>query len=437
MQLELFTPKNEASQNKSLIEFEELLVAYYLCRKNKRNTANALAFEIDCESKLYELWCQINDGSYQPERSIAFVIYTTVVREIFAADFKDRVVHHLIINKLTSLLEKQFIYDSYACRIGKGTHFGIKRLDRFIRSCSNNYSRDCYILKLDIEGFFMHIDKQILFRRLHRFIEEKYHQQDKAIIIELCEKVIFNDCTTNCVIKGRKSDWDDLPPSKSLFHSPNGCGIPIGNLTSQIFANFYLDVFDHFIKHDLGIRYYGRYVDDWVIVHQDKTYLQSLIPRLNKFLKEELRLNIHPKKIYLQHYTKGVTFLGAVIKPGRIYINNRTKGNFFKSIQQWNEQIIEKKKLDDKELLSFQSAINSYLGLMKHYQTYHIRKKMLSQQLSIYYFNYFYISGGYSKLVSKKRRVRKKDYGSLPIYDIPSFEEVVARRQWLDMLVFS
>ena len=187
----------------------------------------------------------------------------------------------------------------------------------------------------------------------------------------------------------------------------------------------------------MGIRYYGRYVDDWVIVHPDKTYLLSLIPRLNKVLEEQLRLNVHPRKIYLQHYTKGVTFLGAVIKPERIYIKNRTKGNFYYRIRQWNNRIVEKKKLDEQELLSIQSTVNSYLGLMKHYQTYNIRKKMLSQHLSVYYLNHFYISGGYSKLVRKKRRVSKAHYGSLPIYDFPSFEEVIARRQWLDTIVFN
>ncbi|MCB0375583.1 MAG: reverse transcriptase [Sinomicrobium sp.] len=436
MQLELFNTESPQSENQASISLEELIEAYYQCRKNKRHTVNALAFEVDFESRLYDLWLQINDGSYQPGRSVAFIVTAPVTREIFAADFRDRIVHHLVINKLNPLFEKQFIYDSYSCRKGKGTHFGIDRVSRFIRSCSRNYSRDCYILKLDIEGFFMHIDRKILFRRLRRFIEEKYQEQDKPTIINLCEKVIFNDCAANCLIKGKKSDWDGLPPSKSLFHSPPGCGLPIGNLTSQIFANFYLDAFDHFIKHDLGLRYYGRYVDDYVIVHPDKAYLQSLIPRLDKFLKEQLRLNVHPRKIYLQHYSKGVTFLGAVIKPGRIYIRNRIKGNFYDSLQKWNERSREKKKLDEHELLSFKSSVNSYLGLMKHYQAYNIRRKMLLRRLSTYYINHFYISGGYAKLVRIKRRVRKKHEKFLPVYDRPSWEEKVARRRWLAVLDF-
>ncbi len=153
MQLSLFDTA------KPKIEISEVFEAYFDCRKNKRNTANALAYEIDYENKLLQLHKEINDGTYKIGRSIAFIVNKPVKREIFAADFRDRVVHHLIINKLNHLFEKQFIYDSYSCRKGKGTLFGINRIDSFIRKCSKNYTRDCYILKLDIKGFFMHIDK--------------------------------------------------------------------------------------------------------------------------------------------------------------------------------------------------------------------------------------------------------------------------------------
>jgi RNA-directed DNA polymerase len=113
---------------------------------------------------------------------------------------------------------------------------------------------------------------------------------------------------------------------------PQNSGLPIGNLTSQIFANFYISAFDHFMKKELGIRYYGRYVDDFIIIHPDKEYLKSLIPVISNYLNNELKLKLHPKKIYLQHYTKGVKFLGTVIKPNRIYIANRTKGNFINTV---------------------------------------------------------------------------------------------------------
>ena len=151
-QLSLF---DFVEEKKPVITLAELFEAYFDCRENKRNTLNALAFEVDYESKLLKLCTEINDGSYQPGKSIAFIVNKPVKREIFAANFRDRVVHHLIINKLNPLFEKVFIYDSYACRVNKGTHLGIQRVDRFIRQCSQNYSLDCYVLKLDIKGFFM------------------------------------------------------------------------------------------------------------------------------------------------------------------------------------------------------------------------------------------------------------------------------------------
>jgi len=165
LQLELFP-------SSAPIPLVDLFEAYEGCRRHKRNTANAIAFELDYEQNLVELCEEINNGIYQPGKSIAFIVDRPVKREIFAADFRDRVVHHLIINKLNALFEKEFIGDSYSCRKGKGTHKGIKRLDGFIRQCSQNYSRDCWILKLDIKGFFMSIDRQRLYHRLELFQQE-------------------------------------------------------------------------------------------------------------------------------------------------------------------------------------------------------------------------------------------------------------------------
>ena len=170
MQLLLF-PEEDMN---GCILLEELFEAYITCRKLKRNTANALAFEVDYEKNLIELCEEINQGTYRPGKSIAFIVNQPVKREIFAADFRERVVHHLLINKLNHLFEKEFIYDSYACRVNKGTHFGIKRIDRFIRQCSRHYTCDCYILKMDIKGFFMQINKKILYPGLEQFIDLNY-----------------------------------------------------------------------------------------------------------------------------------------------------------------------------------------------------------------------------------------------------------------------
>ena len=394
---------------------EQMFQAYYDCRKNKRNTINALKFERHFEKNLFELIEEIETGTYQPGRSIAFIVKNPVKREVFAADFRDRVVHHWLIKKLNPYFEKFFIYDSYACRVNKGTHFGIRRIDQFIKDCSANYKNDCYILKLDVKGFFMHINRNLLFERLALFIDKQYPENDKELVKDICYKVVFNDPTKNCITKGSKNDWKGLPKSKSLFSTPENCGLPIGNLTSQVFANFYMNPFDHFVKKDLGIRYYGRYVDDFVLIHPDKTYLRLLISEIKRNLKEKLMLELHPDKVYIQHFNKGVKFLGAVIKPHRIYIANRTKGNFYRAIEKQNGiardhsprgikrcfgEAIPRGKPTMEEKDSFLSSMNSYLGILKHYKTYKLRKKMIKENLSAWWWNFFDIQR-YEKFVRK------------------------------------
>lgn len=383
-----------------MISAEEIFEAYYSCRKNKRWTINALNFEVDYESKLLSLLYDINSWKYVPGKSVAFIVDKPVKREIFAADFRDRIVHHLLINRLNDLFEKEFIYDSYACRKGKGSHFGINRLDKFIRRSSLNYTVDCYILKLDISAFFMSINKSILYNRLSDFITSKYMGNDVSLVLYLCRTIIFNDPTKNCILKGGRSSWSGLPSDKSLFNASKNCGLPIGNLTSQVFANFYMSLFDHFVKSKLCIKYYGRYVDDFIVVHNDKEYLKSLIPVFRSYLSDVLKLKLHPKKIYLQHYSKGIKFLGAVIKPNRIYISNRTKGNFYNTVLDYN-QLVESRKPFKDEQKRFQSSVNSYLGLMKNYSTYNIRYNILFHYLSPMWNRYFIKFCSLNKVVIK------------------------------------
>jgi retron-type reverse transcriptase len=392
---------------KPTLELAELFEAYQACRSNKRNTRNAMAFEVDYETNLLKLCADINNGCYQPGKSIAFIVNKPVKREIFAADFRDRVVHHLVVSKLNPLFEKAFIYDSYACRVGKGTHFGIQRVDSFIRQCSQQYSRDCYVLKLDIKDFFMHINKSLLYQQLETFIEQKYMASDKELLLDLCEKIIFYEPTQQCIIKSKLSVWRGLPPDKSWFHSAPLCGLPIGNLSSQVFANFYMNSFDHYLKHDLGIRYYGRYVDDFILVHEDKELLKALILIIKG--REHLQLTLHPNKIYLQHYSKGVQFLGAIIKLHRIYIAKRTQGNFYMAIAKQNK-LLKTNTPNQEQQAAFLSSMNAYLGIMKHYQTHKLRKKLLFKNLSARWWNCVYLSGGVAKFVLKTKMLKRKGW---------------------------
>jgi RNA-directed DNA polymerase len=271
--------------------FEHLLyqlhLSYLHARKNKRNTNNQLRFEMYQEEGLMQLAKAIYERKYTPKPCIAFIIHKPVMREIFAADFTDRIVHHLLYRCLYPIIDLKLINDTYSCRVGKGTLYGINRVGKFIRSCSNNYSKETYILKLDIQAYFMNMQHQIIYDKVLAMLPEKkqnYLGISKETILYLLKQTIFNPIKENCRIKGSRRDWDGLPTSKSLFHYPNTTGLPIGNLTSQVFGNVYMNDFDHLVKKELGIKYYGRYVDDMVFVNNDKNYLQSIIPKLSDFL---------------------------------------------------------------------------------------------------------------------------------------------------------
>ena len=248
----------------------------------------------------------------------------------------------------------------------------------------------------------MHINVEILYAKLMEFIQSRYVEADKELLMSLTKVVLFNNPSQNCVIKGAKSGWDGLPPDKSLFYSPVNCGLPIGNLSSQVFANFYLNAFDHFIKKECGIKFYGRYVDDFVLVHQDGQYLRSLIPLIRSYLLHELGLTLHPNKIYLQRYEKGVAYLGALIKPGRVYVGRRIKANFYRSIQQHNHLLAEfgQGKPDILARQSFQSSMNSYLGIMGHHNTHRLRKSMVSKNV-LGWWRFAFVNGGVTKFVLK------------------------------------
>jgi len=381
----------------------DLFRAYYCARKNKRKTINALRFELNFESRLFRLYEDILQRKYQISRSICFISFKPVKREIFAGDFRDRIIHHLIFNYISPIFERVFINDAYSCRVGRGTSYGINRIDYFIRVCSDNYKSDCYILKLDIKGYFMAIDKTILYKKIETVLlrYQSIVKQDINLVLWLIRKVIFHDSKLNCYIKGQSRDWLGLPKSKSLFYAKQNKGLPIGNLTSQLFGNVYLNDFDHFIVYGLGCKYYGRYVDDCIIVHQEKDFLKSLIPKIREYLAQDTELELHPNKIYLQHYTKGVVFLGAIIKPYRRYIRNRTKGNWHRAIGEWHSRFVNQSNTFTKaEWENFASSMNSYFGIMRSCNSYKLRHKMSNRILSLFS-GYIFVCDASRKVVLK------------------------------------
>jgi len=328
--------------------FLELHKAYLDARKHKRNTINQLKFERNLETELLSLCSELETRTYQLKPGICFINELPVKREIIAADFRDRVVHHFLYNRIYPILDRKFIYDSYSCRVGKGTLFGIKRVRGFLRD-------DVWVLRLDIKGFFMAIDRDILFGLL---MDGLRGAQPVCELLEfLIRKIVFNEPLKNAFFKSPESAWNGLPPDKSLMYSSPNCGLPIGNLTSQVFANVYLNPLDHFIKRELKIKYYGRYVDDMVLLHSDKQILLNAISSIRNFMRDRLNLTLHPKKIKLQPAAKGFTFLGAYIYPHGVVAGKRVVNNFKGCL--FNPLANPEKQAQ---------RVQSYLGLLTHIQ---------------------------------------------------------------------
>jgi len=399
------------------MEHEQLLVdvfkAYYQARKNKRNTLSQLKFEANLESNLILLVHDIEHKQYNVGRAICFIINKPVKREIFAADFRDRIVHHLLFNYLSPLLERDFIADSYSCRKGYGTLYGINRIAGHIRKCSQNFKRSTYVLKLDISGYFMSIDRKRLLKMLFDMLDKyanrkckdtnlKYDEcLDYSLIKDLLQTIVLNDPTENCTFRSLKKEWHGLPKDKSLFHAKKDCGLPIGNLTSQLFSNVYLSMFDSFMKRHEKCKYYGRYVDDFVIVHNDKQYLCHLIHHIESKLKY-FGLILHPKKRYLQHVSKGFEFLGMKQRRGVLVSGKRIKHNINKMLCEYVQAA--SLSLDYIQVKDFRSRFNSYLGLLRHCSAVRIcddiREKLYSLPAA-----YLLVDKSLKKVIINKREV--------------------------------
>ena len=384
--------------------------AYYDCRKNKRKTASALVYEMDYESKLIALRDRINTRTYAPGKSICFVVTRPRYREVFAASFEDRIVHHYIALRLEPLFEQAFCPYTYNCRKGKGQLYGTNVLRQQIIECSDNYTTDCYIMKLDLRGFFMSIDKKILARLIDSFVDEAYQGDDKDDLRYLCQIVILHEPEKNCERHSPASYWNHLPANKSLFTNGEGKGVAIGNLFAQLFANFLLNSLDWLVE-ELGLTYHGRYVDDFYMIHRDKMVLLNAVPRIREKLSE-LGLELNERKFYFQHYTKGVEFTGSILKPNRVYTCNRTITNFIASVRRLN------KAKDLRQAEHAVNSINSYLGLLRHNNEYNTRKRVLKMIESQAY-EYVYIKKNYSILALKNKykkrvqtykRIRDGDY---------------------------
>ena len=355
------------------ISLEKLVTAYLDCRRRKRNTETALEFEFALEENLVKLYDDLISGNYEISESICFIVLYPKPREVWAACFRDRVVHHLIYNEISKRFYNRFIKDTYSCIPERGTTNAVKTLKRYVRAVTNDYTETAYYLKADLKNFFVSIDKNILYAEIKKLVPEDW-------LLKLIKQVIFHDCKTKVEIK---SSWkfDLLPTYKSLWYTPDEKGLPIGNLTSQFFSNVYLNVLDQYVKHHWKCKYYCRYVDDFIILDKDPQKLNEIHKDLTRFLKERLALDMHQNKKSVNKIERGIDFVGFVAKPYRTILRQKTLKRIFKMIREQKKNPLW---YTPEELQKFAASINSYLGILRNTNGYRLRQIICLQCINLF-----------------------------------------------------
>jgi len=316
-----------------IICLENLLEAWKEFVKGKRNKRDVQEFSLHLMDNILELNNELSSLTYRHGGYRAFNISDPKPRNIHKASVRDRLLHHAIYRILYPFFDRIFISDSYSCRIKKGTHKALNRFRAFAYTASNNHTRICWVLKCDIKKFFANIDHKILLIILNSYIPDKQ-------IIWLLKEIIES------------------------FSVKSNVGLPLGNLTSQLFVNIYMNEFDQFMKHQLKAKYYIRYADDFVILSDDKGLLEGLIPLIANFLGEKLKLNLHPDKLFIKTLTSGVDFLGWVNFSDHRVLRTATKRRMIRRIKN----------------LPVSASVNSYIGLLKHGNTEKLQKKIIKIQ---------------------------------------------------------
>jgi retron-type reverse transcriptase len=327
------------------LSFEDLVRAYLDFRASKRNTPAALEFEQHLERNLYDLFEDLQAGTYKPGPSICFVITRPKPREVWAARARDRVVHHLFHRAVAPRFVRRFIADSCACLEGRGTLYAARRLEAKVRSITRNWTRPAAYLKCDIASFFVSIHKPTLLAMLLARIPEPFWR-------DLAERIYMHDPRPGVEIRGGSERLALVPPHKSLMHAPADRGLPIGNLSSQFGANVYLDPLDQFVKHRLRARHYIRYVDDIVLLHESSQQLNAWHDEMEAFLPERLKIELNPTKTIRQPVDRGIDFVGQVIAPWRRTIRPRTVADAMHRLQHMPAADVPK-------------SVNSYFGLLR------------------------------------------------------------------------
>ena len=292
-----------------------------------------MRFEWKLEENIFQLHRDLKSKKYRHGSYGAFYIHDPKQRHIHKATVGDRILHHAIFFVVNPVFEPTFIAHSFSCRIGKGTHRGIDILEKILKQVSGNAFKRCFVLKCDIKKFFASVDHDILTNILRKCIPD-------GDVLWILEEVISS-----------------FPSTLSRV------GLPLGNLTSQLFVNIYMNEFDQFIKHGLRAKHYVRYADDFVILSGDRNWLEAQMPVINNFLQRNLKLILHPGKVFIKTLFSGVDFLGWVHFPDYRVLRTTTKRRMMRKIR----------------MATGTETLNSYLGLLSHGNTYKLRREVLEQ----------------------------------------------------------
>ena len=395
--------------------FEEfylsLRIALRVCYKNKRNTPNALRFRINEADNLLRLARAAYYCEYVPGKSIIFLLKYPCLREAIAADFPDRVIQTWLVMRIEPLFNRcgSIPDEMYSCRVGKGNLAALMAVRDAIYRLSCGYTQDCTVAKFDIASFFMSIDKRRLYDALVELVMENYHEPDKDMVLYLMRITTFNLPTEHHIRKTPICEWADLAPSKSAFNLDWFLGLAIGNLWSQTDANFVNAPLVKFILQFSDVKVVD-YVDDFFLGSRDKDNLHRIVFHTRLKIAEH-GLRMHPHKYHEQPYQHGIKMLGGVVKFGRMYISNRTVAKLECKVHYYNTVYASGHFSKMRHLEKFVSIINSYFGLMKHFASYNIRKR-ISDQIMQYWDGYLYFSDDLLKATIvrkyKDREIRKR-----------------------------
>lgn len=315
---------------KDIINIENLIEAWKEFVRGKRSKPDVQEFSLKLMDNLFILHEDLSSGNYRHGGYKAFNVFDPKPRSIHKASARDRLLHHAIYRVIYPFFDRTFIVNSYSCRIKKGTHKALNRFRAFAYIVSHNHTRTCWVLKCDIRKFFANIDHKVLLDILYLYIPDKQ-------IIWLIKEIVES------------------------FSSKSGIGLPLGNLTSQLLVNIYMNEFDQFVKHKLKVKYYIRYADDFIILSDNRSCLENLISPISKFLFEKLKLRLHPNKVSIKTLNSGVDFLGWVNFTDYRVLCTTTKRRIIRRIVGSPAP----------------ETLNSYFGLLKHGNMYKLKKEIL------------------------------------------------------------